>query len=232
GDDARRAASPGAAALGLNFSAASPRCVPASRAWAFAWGVRAAHGDAVAIVAVVDVAIAVDALAAIDAAIAFDRVQLHPMSADARMPDDARRAALAPWSARTIRVAKVPPTGLTSADAASLRALAQDAWGFVLDVQHPSGAGGTGQRWDASSLRRFDPSLVDGAGRVLGRPTFVAGGIRPENVAALIHTVRPWGIDLASGVESSPGHHDPERLARLFAAIAAVSASPGARGVA
>jgi len=40
----------------------------------------------------------------------------------------------------------------------------------------------------------------------------LAGGLRPENVAAAISQVRPWMVDVASGVESVPGRHDPERV--------------------
>jgi phosphoribosylanthranilate isomerase len=47
-------------------------------------------------------------------------------------------------------------------------------------------------------------------------PLILAGGLRPENVAEAIATVRPWGVDVASGVESSPGVKDIERVARFI----------------
>jgi phosphoribosylanthranilate isomerase len=49
-------------------------------------------------------------------------------------------------------------------------------------------------------------------------PLILAGGLRPENVAEGIATVRPWGVDVASGVESSPGIKDVERVARFILA--------------
>jgi phosphoribosylanthranilate isomerase len=47
-------------------------------------------------------------------------------------------------------------------------------------------------------------------------PLILAGGLRPEDVADAIATVRPWGVDVASGVESSPGVKDLERVARFI----------------
>ncbi len=62
--------------------------------------------------------------------------------------------------------------------------------------------GGTGHRapWDV--LAGFDP----------GVPVILAGGLTPDNVAEAIRVVRPWGVDVASGVESSPGVKDAGRV--------------------
>lgn len=70
----------------------------------------------------------------------------------------------------------------------------------LLDV----GGGGSGRRFDWTLLGDHAPHA-----------TFIAGGIRPENVRAL-KAYRPYGIDLASGVESAPGVKDPSRLRALF----------------
>ena len=67
------------------------------------------------------------------------------------------------------------------------------------------------------SGRVFDWSLVEhvpGGVRVL-----LAGGLRPENVAEAIDRVRPWGVDVATGVEAQPGHKDPRKLRAFFAAV-------------
>jgi phosphoribosylanthranilate isomerase len=71
--------------------------------------------------------------------------------------------------------------------------------------------GGTGTRAPWQLLAGFDP----------GVPLILAGGLTPENVADAIRTVRPWGVDVASGVESSPGVKDPGKVRAFVAAVRA-----------
>jgi phosphoribosylanthranilate isomerase len=56
----------------------------------------------------------------------------------------------------------------------------------------------------------FDWSLLDGRER--GRPLILAGGLHPQNVGQAVRIVRPWGVDVATGVESSPGTKDPVKV--------------------
>jgi phosphoribosylanthranilate isomerase len=89
-------------------------------------------------------------------------------------------------------------------DAASLEALqhyATDAW--LLDTYNPGLPGGTGERFDwdlAIQAQRF------------GRPIFLAGGLSPENVSDAVRRVKPYAVDVSSGVEASPGRKDPAKV--------------------
>ncbi|MDQ6605886.1 MAG: N-(5'-phosphoribosyl)anthranilate isomerase, partial [Actinomycetota bacterium] len=58
-------------------------------------------------------------------------------------------------------------------------------------------------------------------------PLILSGGLTPENVAAAIAQVRPFAVDVASGVEASPGRKDPEKL-QAFAAAVSCAAAPDA----
>lgn len=75
------------------------------------------------------------------------------------------------------------------------------------------------------SGKSFDWRLL--SQRVGDRPYILAGGLNPENVARAIEELGPWGVDAASGVESSPGRKDPAKVRRFLAAArAAVPPAP------
>ena len=83
---------------------------------------------------------------------------------------------------------------------------------FLLDAYHPQLRGGTGEISDwglASSLARQYPLLL-------------AGGLTPTNVAQAVRFVRPWGVDVASGVEETPGQKDHAALHAFIAAAKAI----------
>jgi phosphoribosylanthranilate isomerase len=63
---------------------------------------------------------------------------------------------------------------------------------------------------------RFDWSLIP-AGR--SRPLIVSGGLDPENVGEAVRRIRPWGVDVSSGVESAKGIKDPARMAAFIAEV-------------
>ena len=100
-------------------------------------------------------------------------------------------------------------------DPESLRALPNyptDAW--LLDAFTPGQLGGTGER--------FNWDLAVEAGR-FGRPIFLAGGLTPDNVAEAVRRVRPFGVDVSSGVESTPGRKDTAKVRAFIAAAKAAS---------
>ncbi|MCI4327230.1 MAG: hypothetical protein L3K16_06325 [Thermoplasmata archaeon] len=60
-----------------------------------------------------------------------------------------------------------------------------------------------------------------------GRKLTLAGGLTPESVAEAIAAVRPWGVDVGAGVESTPGHLDPAKVAAFLAAIEGTESGSG-----
>lgn len=91
--------------------------------------------------------------------------------------------------------------------AESLAGLQADA--FLLDAFQPQLIGGTG--------KQFDWKLARGASRY--GAIILAGGLNPGNVGRAIKEVRPYAVDVASGVESAPGKKDPVLLRAFFAAV-------------
>lgn len=86
---------------------------------------------------------------------------------------------------------------------------------ILIDSRVEGVMGGSGQVAPWSILAGFNP----------GVPWILAGGLTPENVASAIEITRPWGIDVASGVESSPGRKDPEKVTQLIQAVRSVEDS-------
>lgn len=86
-------------------------------------------------------------------------------------------------------------------DAAAVDWAAYEPWALVLDAYDPEQPGGTGRPWAWEILR----------GKLPPR-TLVAGGLNPENVRTAVRILHPWGVDVASGVESAPGIKDPKKV--------------------
>lgn len=83
-----------------------------------------------------------------------------------------------------------------------------DAAALLLDAWHPELPGGTGTRFSWRALPAGLPC-----------PVMLAGGLHAGNVGEAIRTVRPYGVDVSSGVESGPGIKDADRIAGFVRAV-------------
>jgi len=85
--------------------------------------------------------------------------------------------------------------------------------------------GGSGEvfNWDlAIAHRRLTPPK----GKGQRTPLIISGGLTPDNVGAAIELIKPWGVDVASGVESAPGYKDAELMRAFAEAVAATVPLP------
>jgi len=92
---------------------------------------------------------------------------------------------------------------------------------FLVDAHDPVRFGGTGKTCDWNVARKVAERY----------PLVLAGGLRAKNIAAALETVRPFAVDVSSGVESAPGKKDHAKLRALIAAVRTydASAAPDAR---
>jgi phosphoribosylanthranilate isomerase len=188
--DVEAACNLGAAYVGFNFSAVSPRRVAPDRARDLA---AAVSGTVRRVGVFVE-----EGYAEIEDAISaasLDLVQLHRTL----RAEDLRRIPRPVLAvAHAGREEEIPPGTLLDRCA-----------GILFDTDATGLAGGTGVP--------FDWYLVEG--RTWPVPLFVSGGLRPENVGESIRRTRPSAVDVASGVESSPGVKDTDRMRRFFDAV-------------
>jgi phosphoribosylanthranilate isomerase len=126
------------------------------------------------------------------AALGPDWIQLHGPETPHRL--EAIRAEAG------VELIKALPIGSVE-DVANVAAFIDVADRILLDAKPPKGAdrpGGLGETFDWALLKALDPGL----------DFMLSGGLTPETVAAAIKTVRPFGVDVSSGVESAPGVKD------------------------
>lgn len=190
-------------AIGLNFYAPSPRCVSRATARQI---VAQLPGDVAAVGVFVNHSIAEIVECVTDCGLSM--VQLH---GDERPEFLADLQAVLP-NTPLIRAWRM------GADLADLEIYLADCqrlrvrlFGCLIDAKVAGTYGGTGHTppWDVlrSSYRR-----------ATWPPLILAGGLTEANVAAGIAAVLPWGVDVASGVESSPGLKDLDRVSKFIAA--------------
>ncbi|MDE3179585.1 MAG: phosphoribosylanthranilate isomerase [Acidobacteriota bacterium] len=192
-EDASLAVELGAAAIGFNFYEPSPRYVEPENAAEIV----AKIPPLVAAVGVFADETVGSRVASIARAASVSVIQLH----GPRFPKDLESLT----GYRLIRAVPVGP----DFDPATLQTLPLDA--FLLDSLDPVRIGGTGKKIDWNLAR---------SAAEMGKTIILAGGLTPENVGEAIRRVRPFGVDVASGVESAPGIKDRRKLRAFFAAVA------------
>ena len=190
-EDASEAVRLGAAALGFVFWPASPRAISVEAA-------REVAGAVPPLVARVGVFVdaAADDVARIADAVGLDAVQLY---GDERIDGYAR-----------VKSRLIKAVTLNADDDVFVAAALPAHVTTLVDATDRARRGGTGQLADW----RHAAALAS------RRPIILAGGLTADNVAGAIQQVRPWALDVSSGVESAPGIKSRERLEAFFAAVA------------
>ena len=198
-DDATLAVQAGAWALGMILWPGSPRRCELEVAAAIA----AAHRRRVELVGVF-VNPTLDEVARAADTAGFTIVQLHGDEGPSFCSEVARRT-----GCRVIKAARVR-------SGADIQALIPFATDYHLLDSHVAGVpGGTGETFAWELARAHAGSI----------PVILSGGLTAENVAEAISVVRPFAVDVASGVERAPGRKDPGKLRAFAAAVAASGAT-------
>jgi phosphoribosylanthranilate isomerase len=211
--DARCAASAGADLLGFIFYPRSARYITPAQAGEITRALQAEFGPEAPRMVGVFVDAPAGEIAETAAAAGLDLLQLH----GAETPEmvDALNA-----HARRVRAFKAIRSRTLDEARAALEKYAghpnncdrNDMPSLLIDAYHPQERGGTGLRADVAMAQWLSRRC----------PLFLAGGLTPENVSDAITLIKPWGVDVSSGVEVTKGIKD-HTLVRAF--IAAVRAT-------
>lgn len=186
--DVQAACAAGADALGFVFYEKSPRYVTIETAAAL---VRALPPFVQSVGLFVDAEPAL--IASVLQAVPLDMLQFH---GDETPADCARHGR--PYL-KAVRVNQ-------DTDLLKYAADFERACGLLLDAFVPGVPGGTGERFDW----RLIPANIQ-------KPIVLSGGLTPANVADAVAQVRPWAVDVSSGVEASKGIKDPHKMAQFIA---------------
>jgi len=202
-DHARDAVTAGADAIGLVFYPPSPRALSLEQA-------RTVREVVPAFVSVVTLFVNADAehVRAVIDAVRPDLLQFH---------GDESPDACAAFNHRYIRAFRLGGPGLESSQEVletCRRYSAATAWLFD---SHSPGYGGSGRRFDLGLLKAV-ASAPD------ARPIILSGGLSADNVGPSIRRVRPYAVDVSSGVETAPGIKSNEKIVAFVRSVRASSA--------
>lgn len=205
--DALRAIDAGADWIGLNFHPVSPRAINLEAAIELVRGVRSRASW---------IGVFVDQneseIREIARRVGLDAAQIH--HAD---PIDSDQLGGLPWI-RVTRLANLSDLEQFDFIRARDQGLPRPPCGWLVDAQVTGLPGGTGALIDEEVLLGLAQRSVD---RLI-----LAGGLKPSNVAQRIKLARPWMVDVASGIESSPGVKCPELMRAFARAVESVRLEP------
>ncbi len=192
-EDVQAAVAAGVDAIGFVFVPGTPRCVTVE------WAALLRRGVPPFVTAVgLFVDVPVETVLSTVESVRLDAVQLHGV-------EPPELAAACMKRTRVIKAFRVRGRDTI----AELERYREVADAFLLDAFVPGAHGGTGAS--------FDWDLAVGA-LAAGRPVILAGGLNPDNVGEAVRRVRPFAVDVSSGVESAPGLKDAGRIREFVAA--------------
>jgi len=194
-DDALAAMEAGADLIGFNFYPKSPRYVTVGMCRNI-MSVMRQHGRVICVGVFVNASVA-EICATMDT-LGLNLAQLHGDEAPAMM------AALDGKAFKAFRGGADVET--------DKRMIANSAPAFLVDASVKGLYGGSGVIGDWNGAAELAKKY----------PLLLAGGLTPENVAEAVRQVKPWGVDVASGVESAPGEKDTAKMSDFVKAVRAV----------
>jgi phosphoribosylanthranilate isomerase len=208
-DDAFAAAQAGVDLLGFIFYPKSPRYVPPETAAFIAGAVRGSLGVHRPRFVGVFVDEPVTRVRRLLDAVGLDLAQLHGNEPPTEVRELSPRAfkAIRPQTQTEAQAALDAYRGSVPDDARQPQ--------LLVDAYHPQQLGGTGHKASVSVAR-----WLQGHVRLL-----LAGGLTPDNVHTAVEQIRPWGVDVSSGVERRPGAKDPARIRAFVQAVRSVDDS-------
>jgi phosphoribosylanthranilate isomerase len=204
-EEARRVAELGADAVGLNFYPPSPRYVgPAAAA--------AILRELPPFVEAVGLFVNVPLREAVARLAALPRVRCVQWHGEGPEPPDGSGYDLIPAFPVRDEASLEQVTGYLD----RCRGVGRLPAAVLVDAHVPGQYGGTGQTAPWRLLASFRP----------GVPLVLAGGLTPDNIAEAVRIVRPYAVDVASGVESAPGVKDLDKVRRFLDRVREAASSP------